>query len=370
MIEIVCPHCGYNKSVPREKIPADAKKIRCPKCRESFALETPPPQEADPFGFDFDAPIPLATENASDSLSFDDPPIAMADQSAASSLSFDDGPIGLAIDDSPISLAADGLSSVAPAVEPEGVYPEAGGEDEQFCLFCGEQLPRGAEVCLACGKLLSSPSGKGVNKTALVLITFFLGGIGGHRFYQKKYLLGSLYMLFCLTGIPGLVAFVEFIIYLTRSEADLQQRYPETSTAGVVVAAVGFFVMIAIIGILTAIAIPQFVAYRNKGFSAAARGDLLACQDQVLAYYTLNQVYPTVPEQLQCTTSNEIALYYLSFGEEEYQLVSFHRQGFQAFMVSNSDIAATETSRFQIEQEISSQYGSDMLQPAFHFIEE
>lgn len=370
MIDITCPHCGYSKSVPRQSVPADVKKIRCPKCRESFPLEEKP-QEDDPFGFDFDAPIPLASESSSDSLSFDDPPIAMANASPASSLSFDDGPIGLATDDAPISMAVD--NSPAAAVEspaPASGPAAADFADEQFCPFCGEQLPPKAEVCLSCGKMLSSSSSNGISKTALVLITFFLGGIGGHRFYQKKYLLGALYLLFCWTGIPGIVAFVEFIIYLTRSEQELQQRYPETSTAGVVVAIVISFVMIAIIGILAAIAIPQFVSYRDKGFSAIARGDLLACQDQVLAYYVLNQAYPTAPGQLQCQTSNEVALYYLSFNDEEYQLVSFHRQGFQAFMISNSDISVSETPRFPIEQEISSQYGSDLLEPAFHFIEE
>jgi len=369
MIEITCPHCGYSKSVP--SVPAGAKKIRCPKCREAFTLESKP-EAADPFGFDFDAPIPLASDNPSDAISFD-APIAMAGDADSSSLSFDDGSISLASDDQPISMAMSDSSPVShePAAGPGGGYPAAGDEEEQFCPFCGEQLPPRAEVCLACGKMLSGgSSSRGVNKTALVLITFFLGGIGGHRFYQKKPLLGLLYLLFFWTGIPGFVAFVEFIIYLTRSESELQKRYPETSTAGVVIAVVGFFVVIAVIGILAAIAIPQFVAYRDKAFSSIARSDMLNCQDEVLAYYTLNQAYPTSPDELQCGVSNNVVLYYHSFNAEEYELISFHRQGGAAFVLSNSDINAIETSRFLVEKQIRDQYGADMLQPAFHFIEE
>ena len=63
------------------------------------------------------------------------------------------------------------------------------------------------------------------NKVALLLITFFLGGFGAHKFYLRRYLQGVIYLLFFWTGIPALVALVEFIIYALKSEADLQQQY-------------------------------------------------------------------------------------------------------------------------------------------------
>ena len=66
---------------------------------------------------------------------------------------------------------------------------------------------------------------KPVNKVALLLLTFFLGGVGGHKFYLRKYLQGLLYLLFCWSGIPALIALFEFIIYACKSEADLQQAY-------------------------------------------------------------------------------------------------------------------------------------------------
>lgn len=69
------------------------------------------------------------------------------------------------------------------------------------------------------------PSAPPLNKVALLLVTFFLGGVGGHKFYLRKYLQGIIYLLFFWTAIPSLVAFVEFIIYAFKSEAELQQAY-------------------------------------------------------------------------------------------------------------------------------------------------
>jgi len=63
------------------------------------------------------------------------------------------------------------------------------------------------------------------NKVALLLITFFLGGFGAHKFYLRKYLQGVIYLVLFWTGIPAVIALVEFIIYAFKSEADLQASY-------------------------------------------------------------------------------------------------------------------------------------------------
>ncbi len=71
----------------------------------------------------------------------------------------------------------------------------------------------------------AGPPASQLSKAALLAITFFLGGVGGHKFYLRKYLQGVIYLLFCWTAIPSVVALFEFIIYIFKSEADLQQAY-------------------------------------------------------------------------------------------------------------------------------------------------
>jgi type IV pilus assembly protein PilA len=51
-------------------------------------------------------------------------------------------------------------------------------------------------------------------------------------------------------------------------------------------------IVIAIIGILAAIAIPQFASYRRKAYNSAALSDLKTVKTTLEAYYADNQFYP------------------------------------------------------------------------------
>lgn len=51
-------------------------------------------------------------------------------------------------------------------------------------------------------------------------------------------------------------------------------------------------IVVAIIGILAAIAIPQFAAYRARGYNSAATSDLKNIKTNLEAYFTDNQKYP------------------------------------------------------------------------------
>jgi type IV pilus assembly protein PilA len=52
-------------------------------------------------------------------------------------------------------------------------------------------------------------------------------------------------------------------------------------------------IVVAIIGILAAVAIPQFSAYRAKGYNSAAQSDLRNFKTQMESAYADNQQYPT-----------------------------------------------------------------------------
>lgn len=61
---------------------------------------------------------------------------------------------------------------------------------------------------------------KPVNKIAYGLLAIFFGGLGVHKFYAGKIGLGILYILFCWTWIPSIVALIEAIIGFTKEEVE------------------------------------------------------------------------------------------------------------------------------------------------------
>lgn len=62
----------------------------------------------------------------------------------------------------------------------------------------------------------ASNTTKAVDKVVYCLLAFFLGSIGVHKFYAGKIAAGVLYLLFCWTFIPAIIAFIEFIIAICK----------------------------------------------------------------------------------------------------------------------------------------------------------
>ena len=59
--------------------------------------------------------------------------------------------------------------------------------------------------------------GKVVNKTVYLLLAFFLGGFGIHKFYAGKIGTGIAFILFSWTFIPALIALIEFFVALFKT---------------------------------------------------------------------------------------------------------------------------------------------------------
>lgn len=63
------------------------------------------------------------------------------------------------------------------------------------------------------------------SKSTAALLAFFLGGLGIHQFYLKNTGKGIAYLLFFWTFIPALIAFVDFIMLLTKSDEEFNKKY-------------------------------------------------------------------------------------------------------------------------------------------------
>ena len=51
-------------------------------------------------------------------------------------------------------------------------------------------------------------------------------------------------------------------------------------------------IVVAIIGILAAVAIPQFASYRQKGYNSGAQSDLKNAKTNLESYFADKQAYP------------------------------------------------------------------------------
>ncbi|MGB3766007.1 MAG: NINE protein [Phormidesmis sp.] len=63
------------------------------------------------------------------------------------------------------------------------------------------------------------------NKVVAAVLAFFLGWIGVHRFYLGESGAGILYLLFCWTGIPAIIAFFETFILLLTPDRTFDAKY-------------------------------------------------------------------------------------------------------------------------------------------------
>ena len=51
-----------------------------------------------------------------------------------------------------------------------------------------------------------------VNKGIYIGLCLLLGGLGIHKFYAGKWIMGILYLLFCWTYVPTVTALIGFLI--------------------------------------------------------------------------------------------------------------------------------------------------------------
>lgn len=63
------------------------------------------------------------------------------------------------------------------------------------------------------------------SRVIAALLAIFFGGLGLHKFFLGQVGWGIVYLLFCWTGIPSFIGFIEGIIYLLSSDYDFERRH-------------------------------------------------------------------------------------------------------------------------------------------------
>ncbi len=62
------------------------------------------------------------------------------------------------------------------------------------------------------------------NRMVAALLAIFLGGLGVHKFYLGQLVKGVLYLLFCWTGIPFIIGFIEGLSMLFSSNEKFEKN--------------------------------------------------------------------------------------------------------------------------------------------------
>ena len=97
-------------------------------------------------------------------------------------------------------------------------------------------------------------------------------------------------------------------------------------------------IVIAIIGILAAIAIPQFSAYRTRSYNSSSQSDLRNAATAQEAYFVDNQAYGhAIGDLIGSTyglyTSARVNLRILSASNQSYSMKSHHPAGNHSYVL-------------------------------------
>jgi type IV pilus assembly protein PilA len=112
----------------------------------------------------------------------------------------------------------------------------------------------------------------------------------------------------------------------------------KSNTVVIVLAIVGAFVgVMMIIGILAAIAIPQFSAYRTRSYNSAAQSDLRNLATAEEAYYVDNSTYTSSVSALSGTygymPSSNVNVS-LEGTETSYTITAYHTSGNKTYVLT------------------------------------
>lgn len=125
------------------------------------------------------------------------------------------------------SFRSSGMSDTFGTGQPDA---QAQKVEQKKCNTCGRVIYAAAEICPYCGvrqqavQISNAPIGKH-NRTTAAWLAILLGGVGAHKFYLGKPLIGLLYLVFVWAYVPAIVGLIEGIMYLSMSDEKFVEKY-------------------------------------------------------------------------------------------------------------------------------------------------
>lgn len=188
------------------------------------------------------------------------------------------------------------------------------GDAACYCVKCGTVIRIGQTKCPKCFTPVTEFSSK--SKVTAGFLAFFLGGLGVHRLYLGQWW-GLVYLFFYWTLIPSIVSLIEAIVFWSTSQKTWDEKYGQVPKSGgsmVVVLIVGFFVMIAVIGILAAVAIPAYQDYTYRAKIQSAMPLVTNARNKVASFIKKTHSYPSenilvgLPDKISSDVIESISL--------------------------------------------------------------
>lgn len=204
-MEFSCPQCNIKGKIDDSKIPPNGITATCPKCGSKFLVQKEP-------ALIEESEFIIAAENT-----------VAVNRNRHSDEKFCHG-CGKVLHTSAQFCPTCGATQTTQDVMHQHKSNKQQLSYEQiYCSSCGKPVHKSASSCPSCGARQKGIGTK--SRTTAIILAILLGGIGGHKFYLGQTGLGLVYLLFCATFIPAIVAIFDAISYANMDDYSFSQKY-------------------------------------------------------------------------------------------------------------------------------------------------
>lgn len=307
-----CPNCNLTGNIDDAKVPETGIYAVCPKCQERFLVKKEPPLEP---SWDFKSAPTAPVDDPAKGVPLD------------AKLSGDNEAAGVDVSSSPPPRAPAKLTAF--------------NSDADLQIFIGKNADKYLKRFASFKKGGNDGFAVTWHWPAFFVPFWWL-------IYRKQYLLAALAFVlsfiplvgFLLMPVFGLTAYYIYYSYSKKKLREINGIPSEMSRAVEIARAGGVnniaivlvpLVGVAIVGILAAIAIPQFAAYRIKSYNAGAMSELQKARMSVETYRSEHQAYPDNLEQANYRKMPEIDVHFSDRATDKYTIIATHSKGDREF---------------------------------------